>query len=465
MRAPVGHARDAVAAHLAVGLDHGAPERGGDQRVEAALAEVQDVALLDFAADRHAAPAEDAAVGVVGDEGRVLAGLVAARLGPLEAIGEHLVVDAVALQVALAVGLAGALQAQVGAAHRLVLGEAELDLLEVGLAVLGPELGHARRRAHFGDAGVDVDEHRRHLGHTTHARLEVGFGLQSLDEGRAAQVVQLLRDRLHVVAAQEGVHAPGRLLALGDGLDGRLRAEHGVAAGEDLGVGGLQRPVVDGERAPARVGKALRLAGAVELGELADGADHLIALDDELRTLLGNGPAAAGRVGLAELHTDHLDAADLAGIVGEHRDGGHLEHETHALFLGLVDLGVVGGHLGARAAVEAGDLFGAEPDGGAAGVHGGEAAADDRDLAPHVDLAVALEIAEEIDRRDDPGSVLAGAAHGVGAEGAQSEEDGVVLGAQVVERKSTPRRTPVRSSTPMRQRMLSSSSMMSRGRR
>ena len=54
-------------------------------------------------------------------------------------------------------------------------------------------------------------------------------------------------------------------------------------------------------------------------------------------------------------------------------------------------------------------------------------------LLPDVDLAVALEVAEEVDGRDDPGSVLAGAAHGVGAEGAQGEEDGVVLGAQVVQ--------------------------------
>ena len=124
--------------------------------------------------------------------------------------------------------------------------------------------------------------------------VDVGLGRQRLDEGRAAQVVQLRRDRLHVVAAQEGVHAPGRLLALGDGLDDGLRAEHGVAAGEDLGVGGLQRPVVDGERAPACVGEALGLAGAVEQGELADGADDLIALDDELRALHGH-RAGGGR--------------------------------------------------------------------------------------------------------------------------------------------------------------------------
>ena len=159
-------------------------------------------------------------------------------------------------------------------------------------------------------------------------RLDLGLGRQRLEEGRAAQVVQLARDRLHVVAAQVGVHAPGGLLALGDGLDDGLRAEHGVAAGEDLGVVGLQRPVVDRERAPPRVREALLLAGAVELGELADGADDLVALDDELGALDGHGAAAAGGVGLAELHADHLDAADPAGVVGEHAHGRHLQYEA-----------------------------------------------------------------------------------------------------------------------------------------
>ncbi len=297
----------------------------------------------------------------------------------------------------------------------------------------GRQLGHVRRRAHLEIAGVDVDEHRRHLAETADVLVDLALRLERIEEGRAAQVVQLPRDGLHVGAAQEGGHAPSRLLALGDGLDHGLCAEHGVAAGEDVGVGGLQGPVVDRDGTPAGVGDAFALAGAVELRVLADGADDLVALDHELRALERHGAATAGRVGLAELHADHLDAVDLAGVVGEHPDGGYLEHQTNALLLGLVDLGVVGGHLLARAAVEAGDLLGASTDGRPAGVHGGEPAADDRHLLAAGDGAVALEIAEEVDGRDDAVGVLALAAHGVGVEGAQGEEHGVVLGAQVVQ--------------------------------
>ena len=58
---------------------------------------------------------------------------VVVGLAAVEAVLEDLVLDAVALQVALAAGRAVAVEAQLGAAHGLVLAEAELDLLEVGL--------------------------------------------------------------------------------------------------------------------------------------------------------------------------------------------------------------------------------------------------------------------------------------------------------------------------------------------
>ncbi len=91
-------------------------------------------------------------------------------------------------------------------------------------------------------------------------------------------------------------------------------------------------------------------------------------------------------------------------------------------------------HLLARAAVEAGDLFGALADRGAAGVHGGEAAADDRDLLADVHVAGELELAEEVDRGDHAVGVLAVDPHVVGVEGAHGEEDGVeVLVEEVLE--------------------------------
>ena len=62
----------------------------------------------------------------------------------------------------------------------------------------------------------------------------------------------------------------------------------------------VQSSTCDG--APLGALDALLLAGAVELGVLADGGDDLVALDDELGALDGHGAAAAGGVGLAELH-------------------------------------------------------------------------------------------------------------------------------------------------------------------
>ncbi|OPZ46231.1 MAG: hypothetical protein BWY94_00791 [Actinobacteria bacterium ADurb.BinA094] len=178
---------------------------------------------------------------------------------------------------------------------------------------------------------------------------------------------------------------------------------------------------------------ALLLAGAVQLGVLADGGDDLVALDDELGALDRHRAAAAGGVRLAQLHALHLDAGDLVALVREDAQRGAEQLELDALLLGLVDLGVVGRHLLARATVEAGDLFGAEAHGGAAGVHGGEAAADDGDLLAGVHRAVALEVPEVVDRGDHTGSVLTGDVHEVRVEGAEGEEDGVVLGLELLE--------------------------------
>ena len=77
----------------------------------------------------------------------------------------------------------------------------------------------------------------------------------------------------------------------------------------------VQSSTCDG--APLGALDALLLAGAVELGELADGGDHLVALDDELGALDRHRAAAAGGVGLAELHALHLDAGDLAVVVDD----------------------------------------------------------------------------------------------------------------------------------------------------
>ena len=109
------------------------------------------------------------------------------------------------------------------------------------------------------------------------------------------------------------------------------------------------------------------------------------------------------------------------------RTGATSSSSLHALFFGLVDLGDVGRHLLARAPVEAGDLVGALAHRGAAGVHGGEAAADDGHLVAHVHVAGELELAEKVDRGDHAVGVFVGDAHLVGVEGAEAEEDRVVV--------------------------------------
>ena len=77
-------------------------------------------------------------------------------------------------------------------------------------------------------------------------------------------------------------------------------------------------------------------------------------------------------------------------------DRGEPLHQ-HALLLGLLDLEVVGRHAVARAAVDDDRLLGAEPLGRARRVHGGVAAAVDRDAPAEQGLLLPLHRAQERD--------------------------------------------------------------------
>ena len=171
---------------------------------------------------------------------------------------------------------------------------------------------------------------------------------------------------------------------------------------------------------------------------MADGGDDLIAGDDELGALHGHRTAPPGGVWLAQRHALHLDAGHLVRgmavkTVGDDPHGCAQQLKLDALFLGLVDLAFVGGHLLARPAVQTGHLPGAPAHCGATGVHGGEAAADDDDPLAHVHIAIALQVPEETSSGDDPVRVLAWDAQGVAAAGAQRQEDGVVVLEQALE--------------------------------
>src|SRR6185369_17747005 len=92
----------------------------------------------------------------------------------------------------------------------------------------------------------------------------------------------------------------------------------------------------------------------------------------------GYGAPTARVVRLAELHSDAAHAAHAAVAVVEDRDGSGQPVELDALLLGVMDLLGAGGAFGPRAAVDAVDVFGAEPERDAHRVHRRVARADDR---------------------------------------------------------------------------------------
>ena len=87
--------------------------------------------------------------------------------------------------------------------------------------------------------------------------------------------------------------------------------------------------------------------------------------------------------------------------------GGGQNVQLGALVLGIVNLGVVGAHLLARAPVDHIHLRGAQAQRGAAGVEGGETAADDDDARADLNLFAQLHGAQEVDGLDHARRVLA----------------------------------------------------------
>ena len=137
--------------------------------------------------------------------------------------------------------------------------------------------------------------------------------------------------------------------------------------------GGLQLAVHHG----AALGVQRGVAGFVQraVNFLADGGDD--GAGGDVRRFAGvHRAAAAGGIGRAQLHHG---AGQLAVL---HADGGQQLHELHAVLDGLGQLLLVGGHVPLGAAVDqphllhAGNAFG-----GAGGVHGGVAAADDHHVS------------------------------------------------------------------------------------
>ena len=224
----------------------------------------------------------------------------------------------------------------------------------------------------------------------------------------------------------------GRSLAAGTHCedDGRGTGD-GVAAGEDAGA--RRRAVLVGDQAAA----ARRLQTPGRPGDQrirggAEGHDHGIAGDLELRAFDGDRRAAAAFIGLTEFHPDTLDAAYPSLFVGQDFNGIRKHLEFNAFLVRMVDLLLAGGQLHFGAAVHDG-RFGAEAQGGARRVHGDVAAADHHALPAGMDGCEIIGTeslhqvvpGKEFIGGEDPVGVFARNAHETRQTGAGAHEHGL----------------------------------------
>ena len=210
-----------------------------------------------------------------------------------------------------------------------------------------------------------------------------------------------------VAAVGDGNH--GEVVAAGNAVAARPDAGHvGAALGIDLDAAALQLDPGDG--AVERL--------AVE--GLADRLEHHVGLERE-------GLAGADKAAVFLARIFKLDAGDTAGDVGE-ADRPRVEEDGDAVGLGKLAFVTTGAHALRGAAIDDGDLLGAEPLRLGGDVDGGHAAADHDHAAADGQRGQILRLAEPgdvIDRILDAGHVLAGEAERIDAAEADGEEDGV----------------------------------------
>jgi hypothetical protein len=217
---------------------------------------------------------------------------------------------------------------------------------------------------------------------------------------------------VHGVTAQPRVDRPGGPLAVADAhRDGPL-ARDGVAPGEDARHPGHQGVLghLHGVSLELQARDAPEEAGVTGLAEREDHGVGLQGLEP---------PGAVGAAVLVEL-------LDLDGEVGvPHRADGAQPVDPDALLLGVLRLGLVGGHLVAGAAVDDHGVVGSEPAGDAGGIHRGVSAAVHRDAPGEGGLRARRGTAEELDGIHDAGGVLVGDVDAGGQVGTDGDEDGV----------------------------------------
>src|SRR5690606_19735505 len=175
------------------------------------------------------------------------------------------------------------------------------------------------------------------------------------------------------------------------------------------------------------------------VGALSDRADDRVRLDREVAALDGDGPAATGAVGLAELHLQAVQGLGVRGgrvtavrAQGDAGRGGE-EHHLHALLEGLGDLERLRWHLVAGAPVDEGHVAGALTQRGPHAVDRGVSATDD-DGAAEGDLLALGDLFEVVDPEPDTLGALSVDVQRLYAPRADREIDGGEVAAPVLDR-------------------------------
>ena len=228
-----------------------------------------------------------------------------------------------------------------------------------------------------------------------------------------------------LLAAQEVVDGAGAAAAGGDRLDRRPGAHRGgVAAGEDAGAAGHHGVGVHLDLA-ALDGDVVGAGEEVVDDRLADGEDDGVGLELDVLALDRDRRAPAALVGLAQGAALELDAGGDAAAA-EDLDGHERVLDVDLLLLALFDLLGRGRRRALVLDAGEGDLVGAAAEGGAAGVVGHVAAADDHHaLAGRRLLAERLR-AQELDGAHDALLVEAGDRQVLALVQAGGQEDGLV---------------------------------------
>ena len=213
----------------------------------------------------------------------------------------------------------------------------------------------------------------------------------------------------------EAVDGYRSLLALGNRVNGKLRAGMRIAADKDVGLRGL-------------IGDFIGLDTALFVG--LQFAEVQSAQVDALADRGEDGAASEGPVTLADKGGDPaVFALDGNGFM--------LEEELHALFLRLGHLGGIGGHVALPAAVGHGDIR-AEAHGRAGHVHGHVAAADHDNLFADGRTHAGADLAQEVDAAPDALELLARDAE----RGALLRADGEIEGLEALSAKLIERHIP-----------------------